>query len=66
MGAVSTAEEIRTAIPKLSRTEIEAIREWIDDYLEDQLELTDESKEKLDRSRRESCGSAIENRKDSL
>jgi len=48
MGAVSTAEEIRTAIPKLSRTEIEAIREWIDDYLEDQLELTDEIKEKLD------------------
>ena len=53
MGVVSTAEEIRTAIPKLSRTEIEAIREWIDDYLEDQLELTDEIKEKLDRSRRE-------------
>ena len=53
IGAVSTAEEIRTAIPKLSRTEIEAIREWIDDYLEDQLELTDEIKEKLDRSRRE-------------
>jgi hypothetical protein len=50
---VSTAEEIRTAIPKLSRAEIEAIREWIDDYLEDRLELTDEIKTKLDRSRAE-------------
>jgi hypothetical protein len=50
---VSTAEEIRTAIPKLSRAEIEAIREWIDDYLEDRLELTDEIKAKLDQSRAE-------------
>jgi hypothetical protein len=53
MGAMSTAEEIRTAIPKLSRAEVEAIREWIDDYLEDRLELTDEIKTKLDQSRRE-------------
>jgi hypothetical protein len=53
MCAMSTAEEIRTAIPKLSRAEVEAIREWIDDYLEDRLELTDEIKTKLDQSRRE-------------
>jgi hypothetical protein len=50
---VSTAEEIRSAIPKLSRAEIETIREWIDDYLEEQLELTDEVKAKVDQSRRE-------------
>ena len=50
---MSTVEEIRTAIPKLSRAEIEAIREWIEDYLEDRLELTDEIKTKLDQSRRE-------------
>jgi hypothetical protein len=50
---VSTAEEIRTAIPKLPRAEIEAIREWIDDFLEDRLELTDAVKAKLDESRRE-------------
>ena len=37
----------------LSREEIKQIREWIDDYLEDQLELTDEVKAKLDQSRRE-------------
>ena len=46
-------KEIQAALPKLSREEIEEIREWIDDYLEDQLELTDEVKAKLEQSRRE-------------
>jgi hypothetical protein len=50
---MSTVKEIQAAIPKLSREEIEQIRHWIDDYLEDQLELTDEVKAKLDKSRRE-------------
>jgi hypothetical protein len=63
MGAMSTAEEIRTAIPKLSRAEVEAIREWIDDYLEDRLELTDEIKTKLDQSRREIAAGQYTTRK---
>ncbi|PYL42338.1 MAG: hypothetical protein DMF42_07225 [Verrucomicrobia bacterium] len=50
---MSTVKEIQAAIPKLSRQEIEEIREWIDDYLEDHLELTNEVKAKLDQSRRE-------------
>ncbi len=50
---MSTVKEIQDAIPKLSRQEIEQIRDWIDDYLEDQLELTDEVKAKIDQSRRE-------------
>ncbi len=50
---MSTVKEIQAAIPKLSREEIEEIRQWIEDYLEDQLELTDEVKAKLDKSRRE-------------
>ena len=50
---MSTVKEIQAAIPTLSREEIEQIRTWIDDYLEDQLELTDEVKAKLDQSRRE-------------
>jgi hypothetical protein len=32
---------------------VERLREWIDDYLEDQLELTEEVKGKLDQSHRE-------------
>ena len=50
---MSTVKEIQAAIPNLSREEIEQIRKWIDDYLEDQLELTDEVKAKLDESHRE-------------
>ena len=50
---MSTVKEIQQAIPSLSREEIEQIREWIDDYLEQQLELSDEVKAKLDQSRAE-------------
>jgi bacterioferritin (cytochrome b1) len=50
---MSTVKEIQAALPNLSRAEIERIRTWIDDYLEDQLELTNEVKDKLDQSRRE-------------
>ena len=50
---MSTVKEIQAAIPNLSREEIELIRQWIDDYLEAQLELSDEVKAKLDQSRAE-------------
>ena len=50
---MSTVQEIEAAIPRLTREEVEALREWIEDYLEDQLELTDQVKSKLDQSRRE-------------
>ena len=51
--AMSSVQEIEAAIPRLSRAEVEEVRAWIDDFLEDQLELTDEVKAKLDQSRRE-------------
>lgn len=50
---MSTVQEIEAAIPRLKREEIEALQDWIADYLEDQLELTDEVKARLDQSRRE-------------
>jgi hypothetical protein len=50
---MSSVQEIEAVIPKLSRAEVEEVRAWIDDFLEDQLELTDEVKAKLDQSRRE-------------
>jgi hypothetical protein len=51
--AMSSVQEIEAAIPRLSRAEIEEVRAWIDDFLEDQLELHDDVKTKLDQSRRE-------------
>ena len=53
MIAMSTVQEIEAAIPRLSRSEVEELRAWIDDFLEDQLELTDEVKARLEQSRRE-------------
>ena len=61
--AMSTVKEIEAAIPKLSRAEIEEIREWIDDYLEDQLELADDVKAKLDQSRAEIAAGQYTTRK---
>jgi hypothetical protein len=50
---MSTVQEIEAVLPKLTRAEVEEVRAWIDDFLEGQLELTDEVKAKLDQSRRE-------------
>ena len=50
---MSTVKEIEAAIPQLTRAEVEELREWIEGYLEDQLELADEVKSKLDQSHRE-------------
>jgi hypothetical protein len=50
---MSTVQEIEAAIPRLSRAEIEEVRAWIDDFLEDQLELTDDVKARLNQSRSE-------------
>jgi hypothetical protein len=50
---MSRVKEIQEAIPRLSRQEIEDVRDWIDNYLENQLELTDKIKTKLEQSRRE-------------
>jgi hypothetical protein len=50
---MSTVEDIQAAIPKLSRAEVEQVREGLEDYIEDQLELTEDVKAKLERSRGE-------------
>ena len=50
---MSTVRELEAAIPKLSRAELDQFRAWFEDYLEDQLEITEDVKEKLDQSRRE-------------
>ena len=50
---MSTVQEIEAAIPGLSRADAEKLRQWLEDYLEDHAELTDEVKAHLDESRRE-------------
>ena len=50
---MSTIQEIEEAIPRLRREEVEALRTWIEDYLEDQREIREEVVLLLDQSRRE-------------
>ena len=48
---MSTVREIEEAIKKLSPEELKEVSAWLEDFLEDQLELTDEFKAKIERSR---------------
>ena len=50
---MSTVQEITAAIPRLSRKELEELREWFDEFYENQLELSDQVKAKLDAARRD-------------
>ncbi|MSU25032.1 MAG: hypothetical protein EXS32_14590 [Opitutus sp.] len=50
---MSTVQEIESAIVRLSPTEREAMRDWLDDLVEEQLELSDAFKAKVERARKE-------------
>ena len=51
--AMSTVQEIESAITKLPLEEKEAIRDWLDESIEEQLEVSDEFKAKIQRARQE-------------
>jgi hypothetical protein len=44
-----TVVELAQAIRALSRREFEELRQWIEDYVEDQLEFTDEFAASIER-----------------
>src|SRR5438552_91203 len=46
--SMSTVQEIKAAIPKLTPQEQLELKEWLQEFFEDQLELDDEVKTKLD------------------
>jgi hypothetical protein len=50
---VSTVREIEQAIPRLKRAEIEELRDFIDEYLEANLELSDDVVAKIEQSKKE-------------
>jgi hypothetical protein len=50
---MSGVQEIERAIRSLPRTEVERLHDWIEDYLEDQLEVSDEFHAKIDRGKRD-------------
>lgn len=50
---MSGVQEIERAIRSLPRTDVERLHDWLENYLEDQLELTDEFRAKIDRGKRD-------------
>ena len=50
---MSTVKEIESAIQKLSPTEVKELFEWIEDYFEDELEMTDEFKASIERGKQD-------------
>ncbi len=50
---MSTVQEIESAIQALPRQEIEVLQDWIANFLEDELEFTDEFKAKIQRAEQE-------------
>lgn len=51
--AMSTTKEIESAITRLPLEEKESIRDWLDEIIEDQLEVSDEFKAKIQRAKQE-------------
>ena len=45
--------EIAQVIRALPRRDVEELREWIEDYLEDQLELTDDFAASIERGKKD-------------
>jgi hypothetical protein len=50
---MSNVKEIELALAKLTLDEMQAIRDWLDDLIEDQLEVNDEFKAKVQRAKQE-------------
>jgi hypothetical protein len=50
---MSTVKEIESAISSLSFEEKQAVRDWLDKLIEDQLEVSDEFKAKFNRARQQ-------------
>jgi hypothetical protein len=50
---MNTVSEIESALAKLSVADMEAVREWLDDVIEEQSELSDEFQAKVQRAKEE-------------
>ncbi len=62
---MSKVEQIQTEIEKLKLTpqEMEEIRDWLEDFIEDHLELSDECKTSIERGKRDIAQGRVRIRK---
>jgi hypothetical protein len=50
---MSMLEQIEEQVKRLTVSEQQSLRDWLDEILEDELEFTDEFKEKIERAKRD-------------
>ena len=50
---MSKVEQIEAQLGTLSKEELQQVRDWLDDFLEDRLEFTDEFEAKVQQSERD-------------
>ena len=50
---MSTVKEIELALARLSVQDLQAVRDWLDDFIEDQMEVSAEFKAKIERAQTE-------------
>lgn len=53
IASMSTVEEIESVIQTLPTKDAKELCEWLENYLEDQMEFTDEFKAKIERGEKE-------------
>ncbi len=50
---MSSVKEIASALTRLSLDDLQSVRDWLDNFIEDQLEVSDEFKTKIQRAKQE-------------
>ncbi|MBI2946653.1 MAG: hypothetical protein HYY23_03340 [Verrucomicrobia bacterium] len=50
---MSTVQEIKAAIPNLTPTELAELKEWLEEFFEDQCDLSDQIKADLEEAKRD-------------
>ena len=50
---MSSVQEIESALTELPLEDLEAVRNWLEDFIEDRMEVSEEFKSKIQRAQRE-------------
>ena len=50
---MSSVQEIESALTRLSPADLQTVRDWLDDFIENQSEVSDEFKAKIQRAQEE-------------
>ena len=57
---MSNVQEIESALAKLPLADLQSVRDWLEDFIEDQMEVDENFKAKVDRARQEIASQTID------